>query len=190
MTHTPALDEDRALLDRLRRGDEQAFDALFRSWYSPLVRIAEGMLRDRASAEEVVQEVMLELWRRRETLEVQQSPRGYLIQATRNRALNQIRRSRVERLGEPHVADRLTTPARADAEVAMEELETAFASAVENLPDRCREVFELSRVRGLRYSEIAEAMGISVKTVEVQMGKALRTLRERLAPWLPKGKSL
>jgi RNA polymerase sigma-70 factor (ECF subfamily) len=56
---------------------------------------------------------------------------------------------------------------------------------VQSLPDRCREVFELSRVHGLKYAEIARALGISVKTVEAQMGKALRTLRERLAPWLP-----
>jgi RNA polymerase sigma-70 factor, ECF subfamily len=65
------------------------------------------------------------------------------------------------------------------------ELERAIREAVRDLPDRCREVFELSRVHGLRYSEIASAMGISVKTVEVQMGKALRVLRERLSAWLP-----
>ena len=190
MTQTSALNEDRVLLDRLRGGDEQAFDALFRAWYAPLVRVAEAMLHDRASAEEVAQDVMLELWRRRDTLDVHQSPRGYLIQATRNRALNQIRRARVERVGEPHVADRLVPPEHADAMASLGELESALATAVESLPDRCREVFELSRVRGLRYSEIAETMGISVKTVEVQMGKALRTLRERLAPWLPKGRTL
>jgi RNA polymerase sigma-70 factor (ECF subfamily) len=59
--------------------------------------------------------------------------------------------------------------------------------ALADLPDRCREVFQLSRDRGLKYAEIATALGISIKTVEAQMGKALRVLRERLAPWLPEG---
>ena len=65
-----------------------------------------------------------------------------------------------------------------------EEMDVAVRQAVAELPERCREVFELSRVRGLRYAEIATALEISVKTVEAQMGKALRLLRERLAPWL------
>jgi RNA polymerase sigma-70 factor (ECF subfamily) len=66
-----------------------------------------------------------------------------------------------------------------------EELSVAVQAAVQSLPDRCREVFELSRVHGLKYAEIARQLGISVKTVEAQMGKALRTLREKLAGWLP-----
>ena len=71
---------DRELLDRLRGGDQQAFDTIFRTWYAPLVRLAEGMLRDRAVAEEVVQDVMLELWRRREVLAAEGSPQAYLFQ--------------------------------------------------------------------------------------------------------------
>jgi len=63
----------------------------------------------------------------------------------------------------------------------------AIQSAIAGLPARCREVFELSRIRGLKYSEIATELGISVKTVEAQMGKALRVMREKLAPWLPEG---
>ena len=68
-----------------------------------------------------------------------------------------------------------------------EELAAALKEAMGALPERCREVFELSRVQGLRYAEIAAVLGISIKTVEGQMGRALRILRERLAPWLPGG---
>ncbi len=64
-------------------------------------------------------------------------------------------------------------------------MDVALRAAMGDLPERCREVFELSRVHGLRYAEIASALGISVKTAEAQMGKALRIRRERLAPWLP-----
>lgn len=181
---------DRELLARLRDGDASAFDAIFRTWYAPLVRLAEGMLRDRAVAEEVVQEVMLELWRRRETLAPDGSPQAYLFQATRNRALNHLRHLRVEERGETHAARELTMPAPADRGVAEGEIDDAVRGAIAALTPRCREVFELSRVHGLKYAEIAAALGVSVKAVEAQMGKALRTLRERLAPWLPNGESL
>jgi RNA polymerase sigma-19 factor, ECF subfamily len=184
--YTAAVD-DRELLDRIRRSDEDAFDSVFRAYYAALVGIAEGLLRSRAEAEDVGQDVMLELWRRRESLRVDDSLRGYLFQATRNRALNHIRHRRVERRGEPHVAPASSVPAVADAELVHEEIDAAVRQTVAELPPRCREVFELSRVHGLSYGEIARTLGISVKTVEAQMGKALRTLRERLAPWLPGG---
>ena len=181
---------DRELLARLRDGDERAFDAIFRAWYAPLVRMAEGMLRERAVAEEVAQDVMLELWRRRATLSPDGSPQAYLFQATRNRALNHLRHLRVEARGETNAAAELTMPASADRALAEGEIEGAVKEAIRTLPPRCREVFELSRLHGLKYAEIAETLGVSVKAVEAQMGKALRTLRERLAPWLPRGDTL
>ena len=177
---------DRDLLERLRQGDASAFDAIFRAWYGPLVGTAERMLRDRAVAEELVQDVMLELWRRRETLAPDGSPQAYLFQATRNRVLNHLRHLKIEQRSEPEVrSESPTSSPHADAAVAQKELDAAVHRAVQSLPDRCRQVFELSRVHGLKYSEIARQLGISVKTVEAQMGKALRTLREQLAAWLP-----
>ena len=178
---------DRELLARLRDGDASAFDAIFRAWYAPLVRLAEGMLRDRAVAEEIAQDVMLELWRRRETLAPDGTPQAYLFQATRNRALNHLRHLRVVERGEVNAAAELTMPASTDRQLAEEEIDAAVRQAVSSLTPRCREVFELSRVHGLKYAEIAETLGVSVKAVEAQMGKALRVLRERLAPWLPGG---
>lgn len=179
--------DERELLARIRQGDEAAFDAIFRAQYPPLVGMAEGMLRSRAVAEEIVQDVMLELWRRRESLPVEESLRAYLFRATRNRALNHLRHSRVEREGQPHAAGPIAEPARAPSTLIEEEIDVALREAIDDLPERCREVFELSRVHGLRYAEIAATLGISVKTVEAQMGKALRMLRERLAAWLPGG---
>jgi RNA polymerase sigma-70 factor (ECF subfamily) len=176
---------DRELLERLRSGDTTAFDAIFRTWYGPLVGTAERMLRDRAVAEELVQDVMLELWRKRETLAPDGSAQAYLFQATRNRVLNHLRHLKIEQRSEPEIRGESSSAPHADAEVTQEELSVAVQDAVRSLPDRCREVFELSRVHGLKYTEIATQLGISVKTVEAQMGKALRTLRERLANWLP-----
>ncbi|HEX8274750.1 MAG TPA: RNA polymerase sigma-70 factor [Longimicrobiaceae bacterium] len=176
---------DQELLARLRAGDPDAFDTLFRAFYPPLVGLAEGLLRRRDVAEEVVQDVLLELWRRRESLVLEESLRAYLFRAVRNRALNHLRHEKVERRGEPFAAGESSSPPSAQAALEEAEIDAAVRDAVAALPERCREVFELSRARGLRYAEIAAVMGISVKTVEAQMGKALRLLRERLAPWLP-----
>jgi RNA polymerase sigma-19 factor, ECF subfamily len=182
--------EERALLGRLKSGDQAAFDAIFRAHYAHLVGFAQGMLRDRATAEDVAQEVMLELWRRREDLVISESLRAYLLRATRNRSLNQLRHANVERRAEPRLVGEESVNATGASQLVASELKTALAEAVAELPPACREVFQLSRGQGLRYAEIASTLGISVKTVESQMGKALRHLRGRLAAWLPEADGL
>jgi RNA polymerase sigma-70 factor, ECF subfamily len=181
---------DQELLERLRRGDERAFDTIFRAWYAPLVRYVESMLRVRADAEEIAQEVLLELWRRRERLAEQGSVQAYLFQSARNRALNHVRHERVEQRAAPYLSRSEGAPARADQEVVEDEIADAIVAAVASLPPRCREVFELSRVHGLKQTEIATALGVTVKAVEAQMARALKTMREQLAPWLPPGRSM
>jgi RNA polymerase sigma-70 factor (ECF subfamily) len=182
--YTSTVDE-RDLLDRIRHGDEGAFDSVFREHYPALVRSAEAMLHRRDVAEEVVQDVMLALWQRREMLVVEDSLRAYLFRATRNRSLNHLRHATIERKAEPELSAADAPEPLAPASLVDEEIDAALRHAVNGLPPRCREVFELSRVHGLRYAEIASTLGISPKTVEAQMGKALRILRDRLAPWLP-----
>jgi RNA polymerase sigma-70 factor (ECF subfamily) len=177
------------ILQRLRDGDHEAFEILFRTHYEQLVGLAERMLRGGGTAEEIVQDVMLELWRRRESLVVTESIRAYLFRSTRNRVLNQLRHQRVVRQSGAGDSAR-SARARALDTVIEHEIDAAVREAIAALPERCREVFELSRGHGLKYSEIASALGISVKTVEAQMGKALRVLRERLTPWLPARKEL
>lgn len=176
---------DRELLAGLRAGQSPAFDAIFRAYYSHLVSFAQSLLHDRGSAEDVAQDVMLELWRRRDALAIHESLRAYLLRATRNRALNQLRHANVERRAEPLLMAEEAVDAVAGSRVVAGELRDAIVSAITELPPGCREVFELSRTHGLRYAEIAATLGISVKTVESQMGKALRHMRTRLAPWLP-----
>jgi RNA polymerase sigma-70 factor (ECF subfamily) len=190
----PNRTDDRSLLERLRHDDTTAFDEIFRTWYAPLVRVADAMVHSRAIAEELVQDVMLELWRRRDRLAPDGSPQAYLFQATRNRALNHLRHGRIVERSAPFVAGESTArPSpedRTDARVAEAELQAALREAVASLPPRCRQVFELSRVEGLKYGEIAERLGVTVKAVEALMGRALRALRERLAAWLPESDTL
>src|SRR5687768_7707145 len=181
---TASRESELELLARIASGDRGAFEQLFRDHYAALVRFGEGLLRSRELAEDTVQEVLLNLWRQRETVRVDDSLRAYLYRAVRNRALNHIRNERVRREAVPQLVleSREASPA-ADSELAETELEAAVRAAIAELPPRCREVFELSRVRGLKYQEIAEVLGISIKTVETQMGRALRSLRERLRPF-------
>ena len=176
---------ERKLQERIRAGDESAFDTLFRSHYAHLVRMAESVVRERALAEEVAQEVMLELWRRRETLRVEQTFHAYLLRSTRNRALNQVRHQRVVAREAAIAAIDSPSAPSVEEEMLGTELEQAVRAAIDALPEKCREVFQLSREHGLRYAEIASTLEISVKTVEKRMGQALAELRDRLEQWLP-----
>ena len=177
--------DERVLLERLQSGDQAAFDTMFRAHYAHLVGFAQAMLRDRAAAEELVQDVMLELWRRRAEITISESLRAYLLRATRNRALNQLRHVKVAQRAEPQLMGEESLNATGASKLVAGELRDALTAAVAELPPACREVFVLSRSHGLRYAEIAGTLGISVKTVESQMGKALKHLRARLAGWLP-----
>ena len=176
--------DDRELLERVRAGDEAAYDTVFRTWYAPLVRVAGALLKDTDAAEEVVQDVMVELWRRRHVMDAGITLRAYLLRAVRNRSLNHLRHLKVRRDTTVDVEALYDEPVTADQPVVAKELGEAVRIALDGLPPRCREVYDLSRVQGLKYAEIAETLGISQKTVEAQMGKALRVLRERLAAWL------
>ena len=172
------------LLRRVQSGDERAYDTVFRAWYPALVRVATALLHDPDAAEEVAQDVMVQFWQRRHAMDAGIPLKAYLLRAVRNRALNHLRHLRVRREAEPEVEGTYTAPLMADQPGAAAELGAAIKVAVAELPPRCREIFELSRVDGLKYAEIATALDISEKTVEAQIGKALKILRERLSPWL------
>lgn len=164
-------------MQRIRDGDEAVYETLFRTFAPGLCSFLTRYVGERAIAEELVQDVFLSLWNHRATVHITGSVQGYLFAAARNRALNYIDHERV--------ADRfrvatLTRMSAADASVQGEA--ECFAAlemqdALEQLPARCRLVFSLQRNHGMSYGEVASALAISVKTVEVQMGRALKTLR-------------
>jgi RNA polymerase sigma-70 factor (ECF subfamily) len=185
-TSDPGHVDESELLTRLRAGDEDAYSTIFREHYPALVVNATRLLGERALAEEIAQDVLLELWRRRETLALTGPVRAYLHSATRNRALNRLREARTAQRGEIYIKGP-SEAAPADARAISSELAKAVTAAIGSLSDPQREVFEMSRARGLTYNEIAAVLGISVKSVEARMGRALKQLREQLAAWLPDG---
>ena len=169
----------------LHAGDQATFEAIFRAYYPRLVILVQVYVRSKETAEDLVQQLFLALWRRHRTLEITDSLNAYLFRAARNTAFNHLRHARVERLGRDRIAAaplRLVAPA--DEMVGEHDLARAIDQAVEELPERCRLVFTLSRREGLSQREIAEALGISLKTVETQIHRAFEALRHKLAPFL------
>lgn len=181
-TLTPTRSET-ALVRRIREGDEKALEIVFRQHYAGMCLFVRRFVLAPDVAEELVQDVFFKLWSKRESMHDIDALKTYLYRAARNTALNWLRRRKLERNWEEQQGGRgePTTTAGADADASSEEVQRAVAAAVAKLPPRCREIFLLSRDGGLTYAEIAVTLGISVKTVETQMGRALKALRVGLA---------
>jgi RNA polymerase sigma-70 factor, ECF subfamily len=186
---TPSAPEsaERQLLARIQAGDPSAFEDLFKAHYEGMCALAYSFVRSRDSAEDIVSNVFRSLWTRRMEWEPRGPAQTYLLTATRNEAINLLRRLRRERGLEERVQAGDAVPALAgpsptpDSAVLATELTADLERAAARLPARCREVFLLRWREGLRSREIAERMGISLKTVEMQMTRAFRALRETMA---------
>lgn len=175
--------DEKQLAQAIKNGDEKAFDQLFRVWYEPLVRYAFSFTDgDADEAEDIVQQVFVQYWQQRETIDFQYSVKSYLYKMTHNRALNRIRSEQVH--GRFVEYQTRQTAHESGLPDDAGELEKRFHETLETLPPQCRQVFELSRFEELKYREIGDQLGISVKTVETHMSKALRILRRELVEFL------
>lgn len=168
-----------------RIGDETAFEKLFRQFHPSLCRYAFTIVKDIDGAEEIVQDVFVRIWEKRDQIEFTVSAKSYLYRAVHNACLNAVSKNKKEVRMDEVPLKIVHQSAAPSADFQTRELEAEIAKALDQLPEQCRKVFELSRYGNLKYREIAEMQGISVKTVENQMGKALRILREQLAAYLP-----
>ncbi|CAM3381386.1 RNA polymerase sigma-70 factor [Rhodothermus bifroesti] len=178
---TPRLSafEQQQLAARVRQGDAVAFEQLFRLYYAPLVHFAARIVGAFPEAEEIVQKVFVNLWQRRTLWVPQASVAAYLYGAVRNEAVKYCQRRPMAASLE--AAETLTAESLdPDLQLLGNELAGLIERLVSELPQQRRLIFSLSRDHGLSYAEIAQALGISIKTVETQMGRALRQLRERL----------
>ena len=171
------------LLDRLRAGDEAALDRLFEAYYGYLFKIAYALVRDGDVAKDCVQNVFARLWQKRDTIKIKSTLKGYLQRTIVNECLGWQRQQK--HTLSPDTQVHLPDPAHSPEETLQSEhLKTLIQAAIARLPEQCRLVFQLSRVEELSHREIAEQLDISPKTVENQIGKALKQLRETLGPWL------
>jgi RNA polymerase sigma-70 factor (ECF subfamily) len=154
-------------------------EIVFRAHFQGMAAFVERYVRSPDMAEELVQDIFLKIWTKRSQLTEIESLKTYLYRAARNQALNHLRRLKLERRWqeEQAAAGEPATVFAADEDASGHELAEAVQSAIERLPPRCREIFLLSRDGGLTYAEIARTLEISVKTVETQMGRALKALR-------------
>lgn len=163
---------------------ETAFEAVFRQHYSVLCNYACTYLRDRDEAEEIVQSAFLAFWEKRQSLDVHTSVKAYLFSMVRNASLNYLTRKKMQ---EKYAQEKLRTTSSADTNepVESDELAQRIAAALQKLPEQCRVIFTMSRFEELKYAEIAAELNLSIKTVENQIGKALRIMREQLRDYLP-----
>lgn len=168
------------LIASVRAGDREAFEQVFRLWYSRLADYAYRVAGSRDGAEDAVQDVFIAVWQRRTLIPDAEKLPAYLHRAVRNRALNQVRAVKTADRAAAELGVELREAPPADADVLEREVSDAIESALAALPPRTREVFQLSREQGLTYQQIADALEISVKTVETLMGRGLRALREKL----------
>jgi len=176
---------DLELLAGIALGDNPSFEELFRRYYEPLSHYAYKYVRDRVASEDIVQDVFLKLWNKREALKDDVALKPYLYVAVRNTSLNHIKIASRKATIEDDKFDPLFVNSRtAEDDLQFQELEQKVMAAINQLPPKCREVFVLSRYEDKSYKEIAETLEISVKTVENQMGKALRKMRESLGAYL------
>jgi RNA polymerase sigma-70 factor (ECF subfamily) len=173
---------DSDTVERIRKGDKGQFEKLFRTSYVSLVRYAASLVKDQDTAEEIIQDLFVRIWQDREKLKIESSLNGYLFRSAHNRCLHHIAHIRVVERHASEVAamGEDTTESPADR-LQYRELQERIAGIIEKLPERCGQIFCLNRFEGLTYSEIAQKLSVSIKTVEANMGKALKEFRKELA---------
>lgn len=175
---------DSAWIERIREGDAKAFERLFYTYAEALIRFARRYVTDVPTAENIVQDVFVSVWEKRSDLDSSKNIKTYLYVAVRNRAFSILRHEEVRRRGADTLR-RVEASVRTPEELLnAKEIAKEVRLAVNALPERCRLVFSMNRYDGLTYREIAEIEGVSVKTVETQMGRAFKFLRNRLASLL------
>lgn len=176
-------ERDHHWAERIQQGDRTAFKALFRTYSKPLCAFAEQYTKSPEIAEELVQDLFFKIWRDRADWSPTVSVKSYLYGAARNLALDYLKHERVvDAWKQESFSDGRSTLRSPDEHFHREQLRQAVQEAIEDLPERRRQVFTLSRRHSLTYKEIATVLDISVKTVETHMRRAFRFLRERLAP--------
>jgi len=172
---------DRLLVRRLKNGDEQAFQAVFDFFGENLFHFACSYLKNAASAEEIVQEVFLRIWEIREDIDEEKSFKSFLYRITVNKLLNHLKRQVVRQKYEAYLSgDDQSFYESPEATLHFSELEEKVSLLIKKLPEQQKNIFKMSRLDGMSNPEIAETLGLSIRTVENQVYRATKFLKENL----------
>ena len=173
--------DEQTLLFELKEGSKRAYSLLFNKYYKDLVLFGGNFLLDKNHCEDIVQNIFLKLWKDRESLEIQTSLKSFLLRSVQNSCLDELRHKKVVR---DHELYSLTFGSydSIDTEnyILYSDLKDKLDEALHSLPEVCRIAFQMNRLEGLKYREIAIELNVSERTVEVRIGKALSLLRDHL----------
>ena len=171
--------EDISLRKEIASGSESAFERLFKLYYASLTGYAFNILKDKDLAEGTAQEIFVKFWEKRNEISIEQSLKAYLFRAVFNKCMNLKKHNEVKLNYQQEKAHNENVVH--ESSVTNWELKEKIEEAIKKLPEQCGRIFRLSKIDGLKYQEIADELGISIKTVENQMGKALKLLRKYLS---------
>jgi RNA polymerase sigma-70 factor (ECF subfamily) len=174
--------DEKEMLRRLAEGDQGALTSIYQQYWQPLFISAYNIIKDKNACEDIIQEIFLQLWLKREDLQIRESLRGYLLAATRYQVFRHIRKTPARLELFEQLDERLTTSS-SEQNLLQKDLHQKIDKIVHDLPEKCQLIYRLSREEYLSHKEIAERLGISTKTVENQLTIALRRLRISLQEW-------
>ena len=177
------------LINGIKNGDVVAFEELYKQYYVFLCMIAEHIVRNPFDAEEIVSDVFVKLWNIREKIDITTSIKAYLVRAVHNTSLNYLERYKISNKLTDSLSNSDYEILAWDSDYPLgqlyeKEIKDILENGIKTLPDACRQIFILSRNENMKYSEIADKLGISVNTVKTQMKIALARLRETLKDYL------
>jgi RNA polymerase sigma-70 factor (ECF subfamily) len=173
--HSP---DEQKLIEGLRDGDEATYQLVFRKHYENLCKYAYTIVKDADDAKDVVQALFMKMWEKKDGLVITNTLKAYLYKAVHNLCINKLEHKKVRLKFQSRDHSRIAEAQQ--PEVFPDELELKIKTIIQNLPPQCRTIFMMSRYEEMKYAEIAAALGISVNTIENQVSKALRILRDNL----------
>ena len=180
-----SISEDKLIFTSVQKGDNKAFKVLFTKYYLQLCHYALLYVNDQSIAESLVQDVFINIWEKRQSLDIHSSIKAYLFISVKNRSLNYLRnRPQMLEFEDWHTEIESEEIFSSENNINYSDLKAEINKSIQKLPGKCREIFLLSREENMSYREIAEKLNISRKTVENQLGIALKKLREQLKPYL------